>query len=123
MEDIVDDESIVDLLVKVFSEGFDEQERNIRILPQIYYGMYSIESPSARLAVTVHTTSGFLNASRGSQRSSSPEHVFQLKLPVLQEGPRGVPCRSALSTATFVSPRRSLCFFSFFHEVSSLVYS
>ena len=123
VEDIVDDESIVDSLVKAFSEGFDNKERNVWILPQIYYGMYSIGSPSTHWAVTVHTTSGILNASRGSRRSTSPEHVFLLKLPVLQEGPRGVPRRSPLSTATFVSPRRSLCFFSFFHEVSSLVYT
>ena len=101
MEDIVDDESIVDPSVKAFSEGFDEQERNVWIYPQIYYGMYSIGSPSARLAVTVHTTSGILNASRGSRRNSSPEHVFLLKLPVFQEGPRGAPRRSTLSTATF----------------------
>ena len=123
VEDIIDDESIVDPLVKAFSEGFDKQERNVWILPQIYYGMYSIGSLSARLAVTVHTTSGILNTSRGSQRSTSPEHIFLLKLPVLQKGPKGVPCWSTLSTATFVSPRRSLCFFSFFHEVSSLVYT
>ena len=42
MEDIVDDESIVSPSVKAFSEGFDSKERNIWILPQIYYGIYSI---------------------------------------------------------------------------------
>ena len=76
MEDIVDDESIVSPSVKVFSEGFDSKERNIWILPQIYYGIYSIGSPFARLAVTVHTTSG---------------------IQTLQEGPEGTPHRSTFS--------------------------
>ena len=35
MEDILDDESIVDSLVKAFSEGFDKQEKNVWILPQL----------------------------------------------------------------------------------------
>ena len=76
MEDIIDDESIVDPLVKAFSEGFDNKERNVWIIPQIYYGIYSIGSPSARLAVTVHTTSG---------------------IQTLQEGPEGTPRRSTFS--------------------------
>ena len=87
MRTFLDDESIVDSSVKAFSEGFDSKRETLDSSSIATTECTPQKTPSARWTATVHTASGILNASRGSQRSTLPEHVFLLKLPVLQEGP------------------------------------